>query len=87
MNKFQHPTNNSVLGAPPGVSIEQCTALPITRIQYQDGTNACISFWKPSVAELEKLNQGWAVAIELLGVTHPPLAVTVSDEKELTLLE
>ena len=61
MEKFQHPKCNAVLGAPPGMSIEQCSALPITRIQYEDGTQGCLSYWKPSSAELEKLNQGWVL--------------------------
>ena len=40
MNIHQHPTNNSVLAAPPGASIDQCRALPVTRLQYPDGLAA-----------------------------------------------
>lgn len=50
MNIHQHPTNNSVLAAPPGASIDQCRALPVTRLQYPDG-QAVRSYWHPTDAE------------------------------------
>ena len=86
MKKFQHPECNAVLGAPPGVPIEQVTALPIARIRYQDGTDSCISFWKPTPEELAMLNQGYVVSVELLGVTHPPMCVLVDSPDNLDRL-
>lgn len=56
MERSQHPTNNAVLGAPPGMSIESCGALPITRVVFQDGDQACVSFWRPSAAECSEPN-------------------------------
>jgi hypothetical protein len=80
MNKTQHPSNNAVLGAPPGMSREECGALPITRIEYSDGTQAVASFWTPSEAELQLLNSGKPVRLVVLGKTHPPLSLGVDGD-------
>ena len=80
MNRHQHPTNNAVLGAPPGVPIDECNALPITRIQYIDGTPAVDSYWMPSADDLALLNQGRAVRLAVLGATHPPLMLGVDGD-------
>lgn len=81
MNSHQHPSNNDILGAPPGMSIDQCSALPITRVIWEDtGTHGVISYWMPTADELQRLNQGHAVRLIVLGRTHPPLAVEVDGE-------
>ena len=80
MNRHQHPTNNDVLGAPPGVPLEECNALPITRIQYSDGTLAVASYWTPTADELALLNQGRAVRLTVLGTTHAPLMLGVDGD-------
>lgn len=80
MNRHQHPTNNAVLGAPPGVPLDECNALPITRIQYSDGTPAVASYWRPTPAELALLNHGHAVRLTVLGTTHPPLMLGVDGD-------
>ena len=80
MNKIQHPSNNSVLGAPKGMSIEDCVALPITRIQYADGTLAVSSYWQPTEVELALLRQGKSVRITILGITHSPIILGVDGD-------
>lgn len=80
MNRHQHPSNNAVLGAPPGMPIDECSALPITRIIYACGTPAVASYWMPTPAELALLNQGRAVRLAVLGTTHPPLMLGVDGD-------
>lgn len=80
MQRTQHPSNNAVLGAPPGMSIDECTALPITRVQYADGTPAVASFWTPSPAELALIAAGKPVRLMVLGVTMPPVIVGVDGD-------
>lgn len=80
MNRYQHPSNNAVLGAPAGMPIDECNALPITRIQYSDGTPAVASYWKPTPDELALLNRGQAVRLTVLGGTHPPLMLGVDGD-------
>ncbi len=80
MDRHQHPTNNDVLGAPPGVPIDECNALPITRIQYSDGTPAVASYWRPTATELALLSQGHPVRLVVLGRTHPPLMIGVDGD-------
>lgn len=76
MNAIQHPSNNRVLGAPPGVPIEECRALPITDTEL-NGYPAVASFWRPEPEELAALNAGKAVVLVVAGHTHPPLFVGV----------
>ena len=80
MNRHQHPTNNDVLGAPPGVPLDECNALPITRIEYSDGTPAVASYWRPTAPELALLVRGAAVRLTVLGRTHPPLMLGVDGD-------
>lgn len=80
MDRHQHPSNNGVLGAPPGVPIDECNALPITRIFYSDGTPAVASYWLPTADELALLNQGKAVRLTVLGTTHAPLMLGVDGD-------
>lgn len=81
MNKHHHPKCNSVLGAPPGVPIEQCSALPIARYTNADtGEPGVASFWMPTAEELALLNQGKAVRVMLAGRTHAPLYIGVDGD-------
>jgi len=79
MRHMQHPSNNDVLGAPPGVPIEECGALPITRVEYAGGLPAVVSFWRPSPDELAALNRGDPVFLSIMGRTHAPLYVGVGE--------
>ena len=78
MQRFQHPSNNAVLGAPKGWDQDElpCGALPITRTEC-DGVPAVVSYWKPAAEELARLNAGEPVALWVVGTTMPPVALTV----------
>jgi hypothetical protein len=73
IDRHQHPPNNDVLGAPPGVPIDECNAVLITPIQYSDGTPSVANYWRPTPAKLQLLNQGRSVRLTVLGRNHPPL--------------
>lgn len=77
MNFIQHPTNNCVLGAPRGMSREECRAMPVTLVQYQDGQRGTMSFWKPTEAERRAINLGRPVVLTMLGSVCPPVIVGV----------
>lgn len=83
MNRHQHRSNNDVLRAPPGVPIEECSALAITRIVYPGGEPAVASYWMPTADEIARLNAGKAVAVVLMGHTHPPLFLAVDGDESL----
>jgi hypothetical protein len=74
----QHPSNNSVLGAPEGWDQAQlpCDALPVTRTEW-NGQPAIVSYWKPTPEELAQLAEGAWVALWVAGNTHPPVALEV----------
>ena len=83
MNRHQHLSNNDILGAPKGVDIETCSALPITRVQWPDtGEFGVVSYWMPTPEELQRLNQGQAVRLSVIGHTHPPLLLGVDGDGE-----
>jgi len=68
---IQHPSNNAVLASPSDMTVEQCRPLPITRVEYGDGTPAVWSFWQPTDAERA------AIRFEALGHSHPPISLSV----------
>lgn len=75
MRVTQHPSNNDVLGAPAGSSIEECRPAPITRTLYADGTPSVSTYWQPTEAERAAIAAGAMVQVEVLGVTMPPMIV------------
>lgn len=79
MDRTQHPSNNSVLGAPIGWDQDQlpCGALPITRLQV-DGQPCMVSFWRPTADELAALQAGALVSLWVYGSGHPPVSVGVT---------
>ena len=83
MRRTQHPSNNDVLGAPAGMTVEECNALPITRVRYENGIHAVASYWQPSVEELALLAKGNPVRLLVLGNTHAPLLLGVDGDGEL----
>lgn len=83
MNRIQHPSNNAVLGAPPGTPIDECSALPITRVRYADGTDAVVSYWEPTHQELLLMATGAPIRLIVLGTTHAPLKLGVDGDGEI----
>lgn len=85
MNPTKHPSNNDVLGAPPGVSIDECQDLPITRVVFHpSGRAGVMSYWQPSPEELRLLNEGRAVYLSCWGHTHPPVILGVDGDGVLS---
>jgi hypothetical protein len=79
MRKTQHPSNTHALGAPTGMSIEECSALPVTIFKYEDGTPAIASWWTPTQEELVRINCGQPIKLTILGTMQPPVSVEVGD--------
>lgn len=87
MNPIKHHTSNAELSPPAGVSEDECSTLPITRIMYDmPGGNSMpgvVSYWQPSAEQLALLNAGKPVFLSFWGVTHPPVAVGVEGDGRL----
>lgn len=77
MNRHQHPTNNAILGAPEGMTKDECQALPLTILSYENGIRSLKSYWTPTEEELAILNSGGYVTLEVLGIQHPPVIIGV----------
>jgi hypothetical protein len=78
VDRYQHPSNNAVLGAPKGWDQAElpCGALPITRV-VDGGVNHVVSFWRPTADELKALASGALVELWVVGHTMPPVALAV----------
>ena len=77
MRVVQHASNNAVLAAPAGSTIDECRPAPITRLSYSDGTNSVKTYWQPSQAERCAIAAGLDITVEVLGQTMPPMIVSV----------
>lgn len=81
MRAAEHPSNNDVLGAPKGTTVDECQALPITRVVWPDQrVQGVVSYWLPTPDELRLLRAGATVRVSVIGRTHPPLAVGVDGD-------
>jgi hypothetical protein len=63
------------LGAPPNwdeAKEGKCHTLPTVRIEDR---NSFASFWLPSKEDLEKLNAGLPICLEIIGRVHPVVSV------------
>lgn len=49
--------------------------LPITRVQFQDGTRAVESCWELSKEEIEEVMRTGRVYFVCMGDTHPPIVL------------
>lgn len=47
-----------------------------------EGTPAMVTAWQPTPQELEALNNGASVHVQLLGDAHPPIMVGVGQEPD-----
>jgi hypothetical protein len=77
MRSTQHPSNNDVLRAPGGSTVDECRPLAVTRVHYPDGTRGVWSFWRPTDAERAAIAEGALIQLCAIGSTHPPIAVMV----------
>lgn len=77
MRPTQHPSNNDVLRAPKGESVDRVRPLAITRVKYSDGTPAVASYWEPSPAERAAIAAGALIQLCVIGVTLPPVLICV----------
>ena len=69
------------LGAPQGWEPEkdgECSHLAILDLQSENGgAPVMISAWEPTPAELEALQAGAPVYLQIVGTAHPPVNVWV----------
>ena len=56
----------------------ECGNLTAVKVN-ENGYPGFVSLWKPSRAELAALMKGGAVAIHIVGMSHPPVALGVMD--------
>ncbi len=81
MEDFKHPLCNHAFTAPPGTE-DKCGTLHVkTWIDPTFGP-AGTSYWRPSPAELEALNAGGAIALNIFSTGHPVVSMSIALEGE-----
>ncbi len=60
------------------LTAEGCEDLPATRLP-----DRIVTHWKPTPEEIELLNAGGSVQLEILGRTHPPVALNIVEDMSL----
>jgi len=57
----------------------------VQKLTMVDGVERMAPFmetaWEPTPAELERINAGHSIIISIMGVQHPPIMLSVTDEK------
>lgn len=74
---------------PEGTTEQQCSTLPVLKGVTKFGAAEAVvsrSAWKPSEEELEMLNAGSVVYLDVFGVHHPVVSVTCY-EREIEPIE
>jgi hypothetical protein len=82
MRYIQHPSNNTIFGAPKGVPAEECSALPVTKGYDGNGRPTIRSYWRPDAQELAAINAGKPIILELWGTTLVPILLLVDGAYE-----
>jgi hypothetical protein len=77
MRKHQHTTNNVILEYGPSVGVFEERAIPATRAMLEPGIKGFLTFWKPSLEEIELIRQGKPIALLLAGDDHPRVKLMV----------
>ena len=81
MTPIKTRLTNQTLAAPgtwDAAVLGECLSLPVLR---QDGV--VYSYWKHTLWERVLILFGRPIRLAVVGVTHPPVAITVTDKAEL----
>lgn len=74
MTPVRFPESNIVMTSPKGM--ENCIDVHACKTSYDDGQQVVITAWRPSNAELVKINLGEPIFLMVCGVTMPPVSLT-----------
>jgi hypothetical protein len=82
MRPVQHKSNTRVLAAPPKHDQKQLTvnAMPITDTTVGD-RHAIVVFYELNDEERAQIARGALIGVWVLGVTMPPMALSVQEDK------
>jgi hypothetical protein len=79
MDFVDFPETNHAFGKPENMTDEQCGTLRVKRgLANIEGDLFPVSTsgWKPSAADLEKLNAGGLIYLNIFGMGHPVVSVS-----------
>lgn len=79
MKPVKTENTNSILKAPKGQE-GSIMDLPITRLEYKNGSHAVESCWELSNEELAIIKETGKIYFVCMGVTHPPILLSVKSQ-------
>lgn len=69
------PEQNFTFTKPKGWTNEQCSDLNVWRGNDTEGNPQIISYWKPSKEDLDALNNGGGIYLNICGSGMPPVSL------------
>lgn len=79
MKPVKSKDTNSILKAPKGQE-DSVMDLPITRLEYKDGSCAVESCWELSNEELAIIKETGKIYFVCMGATHPPILLSAKSQ-------
>ncbi len=74
------PGTNITFGKPADMTDEECGSLKAMVAQYEDGTPYVLTAWQPSYEDIQAINAGRPVMLQIIGRGMPPVSLWTYDE-------
>lgn len=75
MLPIEFPEKNFTFQKPASMTDKECSSLDVWRGETEDGVPAIISKWQPSREDLDALNRGEGLYLQILGTGMPPVSL------------
>jgi hypothetical protein len=69
------PEQNFAFNRPTDMTDEECSSLPVWRGEDANGLPVIISKWMPSEEDIEAINRGESIYLQIVGNGMPPVCL------------
>lgn len=83
MRTIDFPGTNSTFGKPDDMTDEQCYALTAFVGKDLEGTPFVLTAWMPNYEDLQALNAGRPLMLQIVGTSMPPVSLWTIDGNNL----
>lgn len=75
MIPVEFPEKNFTFGKPESMTDEQCSSLDVWKGHNTEGQPIIISKWMPNKEDIEAINRGEGIYVEIFGHGMPPISL------------